>query len=145
MKTLKSFYEGQLQTEEISLDRLVPFVTKPENKAFYTKLKEEVESDNGMRHPILVVPLSPDKVEEMIKHTLNQGLKRVVSHLPLDDTILVIVKGNNRFYLAKELGYSKIECVVTQLNDMVGVARANKVLKEYDKNERTDRQRISSE
>ena len=133
MKTLNSFYEGQLQTEEISLDRLVPFVTKPENKAFYMKLKEEIESDNGMRHPILVVPLSPDKVKEMIKHTLNEGLKRGVSHLPLDDTLLVIVKGNNRFYLAKELGYSKIECVVTQLNDMVGVARANKVLQEYDK------------
>tara|TARA_R110002012_G_scaffold292118_1_gene487045 strand:+ start:123 stop:524 length:402 start_codon:yes stop_codon:yes gene_type:complete len=133
MKTLKSFYEGQLKTEDILLTDLVPYVTKPENETFYIKLKEEIVDDGGMRHPILVVPFSSERVKEMIKHPLNRGLKEVIKNLNIDleELILVVIKGNNRFYLAKELECDRIECIVTQLNDIVGVARANRVLQEH--------------
>ena len=133
MKRLKSFYEGQLQTEVISLKDLVPYVTEPENETFYIKLKEEIVADGGMRHPILVVPLSSERVKEMIKHPLNREFKEVIKNLDTDtkENILVVIKGNNRFYLAKELKCDEIECIVTQLDDIVGVARANRVLQEH--------------
>ena len=135
MKTLKSFYEGHLKTEDIKLDNLVSYVLKPEREDFYTELKKEIISDGKMKHPILVVPISSKRIKDMITFPLHKELKEVIKVLNIDlnseEKLLVIMKGNNRFFLAQELGCDKIECIVTEQDDLVGVTKANKVLQEH--------------
>ena len=132
MTTLSSQYTsyGNMEVVEVELDGLRCMVEPPEQQDFYDKLKIEISNDGYMLDPILIVPFSKERLDHMISNSLFRGLKGILKENPPDwdnlSEVMVVMKGNNRVLIAKELGHDKINAVIMKTDDVVGVGRVMK-------------------
>ncbi len=82
------------------------------NVEFYKPLKESIQNE-GLRNPIIVVKCTR---QELQGQKAKWGDK--LCDLPfwmaddLNETQLVVWGGSNRLYVARELGYTHIDCVM---------------------------------
>ena len=83
-----------------------------------------------MRDPILIVPFSKERLDHMISNSIFRGLKNILEKNPPAwdnlSEVMVVMKGNNRVLIAKELGHDKIDAVIMKTDDVVGVGRVMK-------------------
>ena len=78
---------------------------------FYSKLKEDIDS-NGMNYPLVVTRMSPE-VWKCLSDVNPDMLPP-----PVEDREIYQVRcGNNRYRIAKEKGYTMIDCYVVDLKE----------------------------
>jgi len=119
-----------MEVVEVELDGLRCMVESPEQQDFYDNLKIEISNDGYMLDPILIVPFSKERIDHMIFNSIFRGLKNILEKNPPDwdnlSEVMVVMKGNNRVLIAKELGHDKIDAVIMKTDDVVGVGRVMK-------------------
>lgn len=120
MKVLKSQYYGKewngYTVVPIRVDELwasVPRADKHRGKTFYSKVKEDI-AKNGLHFPLIAVDA---KRSHLIEQKKKYGNK--VCELPFDpkaDDLNVrqftIWGGSNRWWVAKELEYDAVDCII---------------------------------
>lgn len=120
MKTLKSKYHGLvwngMKVVSLKVSDLwasVPIAKTHRNKEFYEPIKKDIQ-ENGLHFPLLVV----DATRAQLVEQKNKYPKQLCE-LPFDkDKDFLTVRqytvwgGSNRWNIAKELGYKKVDCVI---------------------------------
>lgn len=107
----------------MSLDSIYPHMAVG-NPDFYNKLKHDVML-RGLEHPLVVVPMTVAEWRTMQDLSVDM---LDPPDLPDTATVHQVRCGNNRYFLAKELGYTLIDCIITSIQG------ANKICNE----QRTD-------
>lgn len=97
----------------MELDKLwasVPVAPLWNGRPFYNVVKEDIAT-NGMQFPILVVKSTySNLVKQRQRH--KKGMLDVPPNQEPNDIMYVVWGGSNRISIAKELGYTHIECVI---------------------------------
>jgi len=128
MNILECLYTewGGHEVQSILLKELRFITDAPEDFDFYLALKHELKTE-AMHHPVLVVPTNQERLNYMVQHWPDEYLKSTFDVYPVDwdttDTVNIVVKGNNRVLVARELGYEYIDSILTPVNDYVEVSR----------------------
>lgn len=123
MSTLECKYdqwEGMpvVQLEIQKLFQSVPIANDFQGVPFYDSIKADIE-ENGLNFPLLVV-------DAKFWQLLDQWNIHKLHMMPLPtnfdnkDQILVVWGGSNRLAIAKELGYTRVDCVVFTDGDFQG-------------------------
>lgn len=88
---------------------------------FFAPLKKDIKA-NGMINPVVVIPITKELTDRwegnfamwLFKHPIDWESK---------DVQLAVFTGNNRYHVAKQLGYTSIDCITLDQDDIVSAAR----------------------
>ncbi len=119
MKVLKSKYHGSQWDKKdvlsLPINELwasVPKADQHKGRDFYKPVMEDIK-ENGLHFPLLIVDATR---EQVIKQKKKHKDKLVDLPFELDSDLskqqYVVWGGSNRVRIAKELGYTHIDCVV---------------------------------
>lgn len=90
----------------------------------YDELKESIK-DGEMDDPLMLLPMTQDYWKNVHLEYYKRGSPTLPDEAPeKDGQVLVVWKGRQRYQLAKELGYTHIDCVIEpELHKIVEKAR----------------------
>jgi hypothetical protein len=78
--------------------------------------------ENGMKNPIVVIPIS----KELTSRWQGNFAMWLYRH-PIDwneeGVQLAVFTGNNRYHVAEQLGYTSIDCIILEQDDLVSASR----------------------
>jgi hypothetical protein len=110
--------------EDIWIEDLWPIFPAEEldeGKPFFGPLKEDIEK-NGMNNPIVIVPITKDLTDRW-EGRMGMWLYRNPIDWEGKDTQLAVFTGNNRYQVAIDLGYERIDSIILKVDDLVAASR----------------------
>lgn len=94
---------------KVRLSDLHPTAPANLHPEFYDRVYNHV-IEHGMQHPLVVLECSVQEWATMCR--LSPDLLPPPPHLRGGDIVYLIMCGNNRYEIAKNLGWEEVECVI---------------------------------
>ena len=117
---------AKYEIQTVSIEEIVP-------ASIYKEIpdRDELEKsivDGEMDYPLMLLPMTQDYWRNVHLKFYKRGSPTLPEKAPeKDGKVLVVWKGRQRYQLAKELGYTHIDCVMEpELNKIVDKAKEQK-------------------
>ncbi len=88
---------------------------------FFAPLKADIK-ENGMNNPVVVLPITKEFTSRW-EGNFAMWLCRNPIDWNEEEVQLAVFTGNNRYHVAKQLGYTSIDCVILETDALVSASR----------------------